>query len=166
MGHQTAGFSPTPQAFKDKPYMRNFYGEGVHVISYPASPDTTSWAMTLSEQAGAEADWGLISAAEMDQRKSKLMAKVESWKDPVAQELIQTATRMLKFGLFDRDEVRPDQWHTRRCVLVGDVSTQSSQSVPSRLISNFRQLTLPARISDKAQTKHCKSFLTSSSPDC
>ena len=106
--------------------MRNLYGEGVHMISYPVSPDVTSWALTLPEHSGAEADWGLISTEDMDDRKRKLFAPIESWKDQSARELVQSATRMLKFGLFDRDEMQPNQWHTQRCVLVGDAAHPTS----------------------------------------
>ncbi|KAJ9602757.1 hypothetical protein H2200_012537 [Cladophialophora chaetospira] len=123
---QTAGLSPTPQGFRGIPYMRNFYGEGVHMITYPVSPDVTSWALTLPEQTGAEADWGLITAEEMDERKRNLLVPIESWSDQSARELVQSATRMIKFGLFDREEIKPDQWHTQRCVLVGDAAHPTS----------------------------------------
>ncbi|KIW86437.1 hypothetical protein Z517_01834 [Fonsecaea pedrosoi CBS 271.37] len=123
---QTAGLSSTPQAMKGKPYMQNFYGEGVHMITYPVSPDVTSWALTLPEETGSEASWGLITADEMDERKRKLLAHLEHWQDKSPAELIQSAARMIKFGLFDRDEMTPDQWHTRRIVLVGDAAHPTS----------------------------------------
>ncbi|EXJ65991.1 uncharacterized protein A1O5_10968 [Cladophialophora psammophila CBS 110553] len=123
---QTAGLSSTPQAMKGKPYMRNFYGEGVHMITYPVSSDVTSWALTLPEETGSEASWGLITAEEMDERKRKLLAHLELWNDTAPAKLIQSAARMIKFGLFDRDEMRPDQWHTSRCVLVGDAAHPTS----------------------------------------
>jgi salicylate hydroxylase len=107
--------------------MRNYYGAGVHMISYPCSRDTTSWAITLPEsETASEASWGLITPDEMERRKQLLLAPVESWEDPSARELVESATRMMKFGLFDRDEMRPDQWYTRRCVLVGDAAHPTS----------------------------------------
>lgn len=106
--------------------MRNWYGEGVHMITYPVSPEITSWALTLPEGSGSEAAWGLITAEEMEERKRTLLAHVNSWKDEAPRELIQSATRIIKFGLFDRDEMEPDQWHSRRCVLVGDAAHPTS----------------------------------------
>ncbi|OQV09852.1 FAD binding domain-containing protein [Cladophialophora immunda] len=123
---QTAGLSSTPQAMKGKAYMQNFYGEGVHMITYPVSPDVTSWALTLPEETGSEASWGLITADEMDERKQKLLAHLELWHDQSPAALIQSAARMIKFGLFDRDEMRPDQWHTKRSVCVGDAAHPTS----------------------------------------
>ncbi len=114
---KTGGFSPTPPEFRGKPYMRNFYGDSVHMIAYPVSPDVTSWALTLPERSGAEAGWGLITTEQMDDRKQKLLVPIGSWKDQSARGLVQSATRMIKFGLFDREEMQPDQWHTPRCVL-------------------------------------------------
>ena len=107
--------------------MRNFYGEGVHMITYPVSPEVTSWALTLPEdRVVSEAAWGLISGQELDERKEKLLAHLESWTEEGPRQLLQGATRMIKFGLFDRDEMKPDQWHTSRCVLVGDAAHPTS----------------------------------------
>lgn len=107
--------------------MRNFYGIGVHMITYPVSPDVTSWALTLPEsETISEASWGLITADEMGERKSKLTQSIRPWMDQSPKELIQSATRMIKFGLFDRDEMKPDQWHTDKIVLLGDASHPTS----------------------------------------
>ncbi|KAK5034539.1 hypothetical protein LTS07_003460 [Exophiala sideris] len=123
---QTAGLSPTPEPLKDKACLRNWYGEGVHMIAYPVSPEITSWALTLPEGEGNEADWGLCSPKEMAARKETLLAKVSFWTDKSVIELIQGASRIIKFGIFDREEMRPDQWHSRRCVLVGDAAHPTS----------------------------------------
>ncbi|KAJ9635000.1 hypothetical protein H2204_005955 [Knufia peltigerae] len=117
---QTAGLSPTPQALKTRHSMRNWFGEGVHMIAYPVSPDVTSWALTLPEGEGNEADWGLCSAQEIAARREKLLDKISSWKDKSPAELVQKPSRIIKFGIFDRTEMSPNQWYSRRCVLVGD----------------------------------------------
>jgi salicylate hydroxylase len=96
------------------------------MITYPVSAEVTSWALTLPEQSGAEADWGLITAEEMDQRKRKLLDPIAPWKSQAPRELVQSAQRMIKFGLFDRDEMRPELWHTRRCALAGDAGHPTS----------------------------------------
>lgn len=106
--------------------MRNWYGEGVHMISYPVSPSITSWALTLPEETGAEAAWGLFTPQEMEVRKQKLVDEISAWKDGAPREMIQSASRIIKFGIFDREEMRPDQWHSRRCVLVGDAAHPTS----------------------------------------
>ncbi|KAI1608140.1 monooxygenase FAD-binding protein [Exophiala viscosa] len=123
---QTAGLSRTPETLKEKACLRNWFGEGVHMIAYPVSPETTSWALTLPEGEGNEADWGLCSPEETTARKEKLHANVSSWTDRATKELIQEATRLIKFGIFDREEMKSDQWHSRRCVLVGDAAHPTS----------------------------------------
>lgn len=96
------------------------------MIAYPVSHEVTSWALTLPETSGSEAAWGLFTAAEMEDRKQKLLTHVSSWKDKAAEELIRSAARIIKFGLYDRDEMQPEQWHSRRCVLVGDAAHPTS----------------------------------------
>lgn len=123
---QTAGLSPTPQALKTRHSMRNWFGEGVHMIAYPVSPDVTSWALTLPEGEGNEAAWGLCSAQEIAARREKLLDKISSWKDKSPAELVQKPSRIIKFGIFDRTEMSPNQWYSRRCVLVGDAAHPTS----------------------------------------
>lgn len=106
--------------------MRNWYGQGVHVISYPVSPDITSWALTLPEESGSEAAWGLFTADEMEERKRKLLVHVESWNDEAPKQLIQSANRLIKFGLYDREEMQPHQWFSKRTVLIGDAAHPTS----------------------------------------
>ena len=96
------------------------------MIAYPVSPDITSWALTLPEGEGNEADWGLCSQEEMTARKEKLLATVSSWTERSVTELSRGASRLIKFGIFDREEMEPDQWHSRRCVLVGDAAHPTS----------------------------------------
>lgn len=97
------------------------------MITYPVSPEVTSWALTLPEsETISEASWGLITPDEMDERKSKLTQSIRTWMDQSPKELIQSATRVIKFGLFDRDEMKPDQWHTQKIVLVGDAAHPTS----------------------------------------
>ena len=96
------------------------------MITYPGSPDITAWALTLPEQTGSEASWGLITGDELEERKRVLLAHLESWEEKAPSELVKAASRMIKFGLFDRDEMKPDQWHTARCVLLGDAAHPTS----------------------------------------
>uniref|UniRef100_A0A0B7K6L6 FAD-binding domain-containing protein n=1 Tax=Bionectria ochroleuca TaxID=29856 RepID=A0A0B7K6L6_BIOOC len=72
---QTAGISVTPEPLRQISAMRNWYGDGIHVISYP---------------------------------------------------MANSSERIIKFGLFDRAELKPEQWHSKRCVLVGDAAHPTS----------------------------------------
>ncbi|KAK2604371.1 hypothetical protein N8I77_007309 [Diaporthe amygdali] len=118
---QTAGISPTPEALRNTPGARNWYGELSHIICYPITHDKTSWGLTLPGNTEEEAAWGLFSdekrAAEKEKMNSMLQAK--NW-DPVVLEMVKSAERLIKYGLYDRPELASEQWYSARCVMVGD----------------------------------------------
>lgn len=122
---QTAGISTTPESFRSKAALRNWYGHGAHVISYPVSPDHTSWAVTLSEGEESKETWRLYNEVERGALQEQLGALLHDWA-PEVQQLVQTSERIIKFGIFDRPELQPEQWHSRRCVLVGDAAHPTS----------------------------------------
>ncbi|KAK0508487.1 hypothetical protein JMJ35_008763 [Cladonia borealis] len=122
---QTAGISPTPSTIKGRPSLLNVYGIGAHFITYPVSHTHSSWAITLPETMEAQESWHLYNVEERDALKSKLLLEFANWSDPVP-ELIKSAERMVKFGLYDRDELTPEQWHSGRCVLIGDAAHPTS----------------------------------------
>lgn len=68
-----------------------------------------------------EAAWGLFSgekrAAEKENMDKMLQAK--NW-DPVVLEMVKSAERLIKYGLYDRPELEAEQWYSARCVMVGD----------------------------------------------
>jgi salicylate hydroxylase len=105
--------------------MRNWYGRGVHVISYPVSPIDSSWAVTQHETQEAEETWRLYSRDEGVTQSKKLAIVLDGW-DPVVREMVASAERVVKFGLFDRKELTPAQWYSKRCVLVGDAAHPTS----------------------------------------
>jgi salicylate hydroxylase len=105
--------------------MLNVYGSGAHIIAYPVSPTHASWAITLPETAEASETWRLYGPEEQKALSAKLSSQFASCSTPVP-ELVASAERLTKFGLFDRNELEPDQWHTRRCVLVGDAAHPTS----------------------------------------
>ena len=97
------------------------------MVSYPVSSDVTSWAITLPDsETISEASWGLCPADEMEERKRQLLERIKTWADPSAKALVGATTRMMKFGLFDREEMMPEHWHTPRCVLAGDAAHPTS----------------------------------------
>lgn len=105
--------------------MRNWYGDGVHVIAYPVGPKTMSWALTQRETQEREETWRPFTADEMETQRDALLKLLDGWDANIAQG-VKTAERIIKFGLFDRDELEPEQWYSRRCVLVGDAAHPTS----------------------------------------
>jgi salicylate hydroxylase len=125
MPSQTAGISPTPKALQNVSALRNWYGDAVHVIAYPVDISRTSWAITLPETQEASESWKLYSKEETEHLKSQLKHTVQAF-DRSVSDLVQSSERIVKFGLFDRPELPPEQWHSERCVLVGDAAHPTS----------------------------------------
>ncbi|KAK8029615.1 hypothetical protein PG993_010906 [Apiospora rasikravindrae] len=118
---QTNGISPTPASFRARPAIRNWYGVGIHLVCYPITHEHTSWGLTLPEESGKEASWGLFDS---DKRQATLVRLVErlrseGWDQDVV-ELVGGAQRLIKYGLFDRPAIEPEQWYSSRCVMIGD----------------------------------------------
>jgi len=105
--------------------MRNWYGDGIHFISYPITPTQTSWAVTQSEKQEREETWRPYRPDEMLGQREQLKTLMEGW-DPAVLQLVDTSERIIKFGLFDRPELKPAQWFAKRCVLVGDAAHPTS----------------------------------------
>ncbi|KAF9871315.1 hypothetical protein CkaCkLH20_11236 [Colletotrichum karsti] len=118
---QTAGISPTPEAFRKSPSLSNWYGELSHVICYPITHDKSSWALTLPGNEVEEASWGLFDDERRAVEKEKMneILNLKTW-DPVVLELVSSAQRLMKYGIYDRPELSADQWYSGRCVMVGD----------------------------------------------
>ncbi|KAF2659758.1 monooxygenase FAD-binding protein [Lophiostoma macrostomum CBS 122681] len=122
---QTAGISPTPASLLPVPAMRNWYSDSIHAISYPISPTHTSWAITQRESQEKEETWRPCHPDEMLEQRAYLSKLLAGWDDAVL-ELVNSSERIIKFGLFDRQELGPEQWYSRRCVLVGDAAHPTS----------------------------------------
>ncbi|KAL7795118.1 hypothetical protein V8C37DRAFT_374556 [Trichoderma ceciliae] len=122
---QTAFLSDTPEPLRDMAAMRNWYGDGVHVIAYPVGPKTMSWALTQRETQEREETWRPFTADEMEAQRDVLCKLLDGWDASIAQG-VRSAERIIKFGLFDRDELKPEQWYSKRCVLVGDAAHPTS----------------------------------------
>ncbi|KAL7923125.1 hypothetical protein ACQKWADRAFT_67322 [Trichoderma austrokoningii] len=122
---QTAFLSETPAPLNDLGAMRNWYGDGVHVIAYPVGPNTMSWALTQRETQEREETWRPFTADEMKTQQDALCKLLEGWDENIIQG-VKSSERIIKFGLFDRDELKPEQWYSKRCVLVGDAAHPTS----------------------------------------
>ncbi|KAE8362097.1 hypothetical protein BDV27DRAFT_132034 [Aspergillus caelatus] len=120
---QVAGISPTPESLDTfrRGSLCNWYGDGKHIIAYPISSTLTSWAVTLPQTLEHEETWRLSGPAEIEAQRETLASELIGF-EPIVLNLIKTATRIIKFGLFDREELSPEQWHLTRCVLVGDAA--------------------------------------------
>ncbi|KAB5554330.1 monooxygenase FAD-binding protein [Coniochaeta sp. 2T2.1] len=105
--------------------LRNWYGDGVHVISYPITPTQTSWAVTQKEKQEKEETWRPYRPDEMLEQRDQLRSLLGGW-DPAVLQLVDTSERIIKFGIFDRPDLKPSQWFSKRCVLVGDAAHPTS----------------------------------------
>ncbi|CCL99839.1 uncharacterized protein FIBRA_01863 [Fibroporia radiculosa] len=116
---QTGGISPTPEVFGKVPTMRNFYADGAHLICYPVTDTLTSWAITQREPEAKET-W-----RSMDEIRQNAFKKspFSEW-GLGAGEIVQSADTIVKYGLYDRPELKT--WHKGRVVLLGDAAHPTS----------------------------------------
>ncbi|KAI0005339.1 hypothetical protein BJV74DRAFT_803530 [Russula compacta] len=112
---QTGGISPTPGDMVNHARVINWCGNGAHMMAYPISDTHTSWAITLREGEARES-WRAIDQHEVEEIKKTSIA---GWGFG-ASELIETAEKVVKFGLYDRPELH--SWHKGRVVLLGDAA--------------------------------------------
>ncbi|KAI0138358.1 hypothetical protein BJ166DRAFT_184144 [Pestalotiopsis sp. NC0098] len=121
---QTSGISPVPDSL-DVSSLRNWFGEGVHFISYPVSRDRLSWAVTLPQDGESPESWRLYKDQDMHLLKEELTGVLQAF-EPSILDLVQSAERLLKFGLFDRRTLDVDEWYSSRVVLAGDAAHPTS----------------------------------------
>ncbi|TWU79235.1 hypothetical protein ED733_009007 [Metarhizium rileyi] len=121
----TAGISKTPEGLLTPAAMRNWYADGTHVIAYPISKTHVSWAITQRETNEAAETWRPYRREELAHQKRQLCGLLDEW-NPAVAEMICAAERIIKFGLFDREELAASQWYSKRCVLVGDAAHPTS----------------------------------------
>ncbi|RPD54084.1 FAD/NAD(P)-binding domain-containing protein [Lentinus tigrinus ALCF2SS1-6] len=118
---QTGGISPVPEIYKGKDVhpIFNIYGDGVHMIGYTINETQISWAITQREAEEKET-W-----RDMDEAKEKEFKEGPFSKLPFGGgELVRTADRIIKYGLYDRPELK--SWHKGRVVLIGDAAHPTS----------------------------------------
>ncbi|PYH30106.1 FAD-dependent oxidoreductase [Aspergillus neoniger CBS 115656] len=124
---QVAGISKTPQSMAKRDIsLSNWYGEGVHVVAYPISAEDISWAVTIPDTEGEDSTWRAATAGtELESLRGKLRERLSGFEDCVL-EMINTADRIISYGLFDRREDPAEQWFSDRVVLVGDAAHPTS----------------------------------------
>jgi salicylate hydroxylase len=125
---QTIGFAPLPTRLREGvPTLRNWYGAGAHAIAYPISETEACFAITLPDTQESAENWRLYTAGdpEFEGLRDSLLPAAAQF-EPCVDELVRNVTRLIRFGLFDRDALTPDQWYGRRIVLVGDAAHPTS----------------------------------------
>ncbi|KAI0271689.1 hypothetical protein BC834DRAFT_456367 [Gloeopeniophorella convolvens] len=138
---QTGGISPTPVDMMDNPSVINWCGNGAHMMAYPISDTHTSWAITLREGEARET-WRAVDQQEVE----------EIQKTPIAQwgfgasELIKTAEKVVKFGLYDRPNL--NSWHKGRVVLLGDAAHPTSPHLGQGANQTFEDIYHLTRLLD------------------
>ncbi|KAG4027425.1 hypothetical protein MFRU_030g00610 [Monilinia fructicola] len=120
---QTNGFSPTPKSLQNT--MLNVFGPAAHLIHYPISPTHSSWALTQRQNSEEKESWLLANAEQLTAQKANLLHQFGDWASPIP-ELLAGAERLLKYGIFDRPGLSPEQWYDGRCVLIGDAAHPTS----------------------------------------
>ncbi|KIJ18643.1 hypothetical protein PAXINDRAFT_167222 [Paxillus involutus ATCC 200175] len=116
---QFGGLSPTPAALQGKYAFVNNYGDGRHMVAYPVSPDSYSWAVTLPEPEAKE-EWRSQNTKEQDEIRRGFLS---DWGFG-AGELVRTGEKIVKYGLYDRSEL--ESWFRGRVVLLGDAAHPTS----------------------------------------
>ncbi|OSD03930.1 FAD/NAD-P-binding domain-containing protein [Trametes coccinea BRFM310] len=115
---QTGGLSETPEELR-APRMVNWYGDGAHMIAYPANDHLTSWAITTQEVESKET-WRAMD----EEAQQKIRDGLFSQWPYGAGKLVKSGTNIVKYGLYDRPEL--ESWHKGRIVLLGDAAHPTS----------------------------------------
>ncbi|KAJ7230218.1 hypothetical protein GGX14DRAFT_2733, partial [Mycena pura] len=115
---QTGGL--TLGAFtKHKPTMFNFYGDNMHIITYPVSEEIYIWALTQREPETKETWRAMDEVAQKAVRNGPFSQLPFGVGD-----LVNKAQNITKYGLYDRPELK--SWHKGRVVLMGDAAHPTS----------------------------------------
>ncbi|KAJ7034688.1 hypothetical protein C8F04DRAFT_1100636 [Mycena alexandri] len=115
---QTGGVAPV--AFTgQKPTMFNFYGDGVHMITYPISQTAYSWAITQRE-AETKETWRAMDTDAQEAVRTGPFSQLPFG----AGDLVRSSEKFIKYGLYDRPELK--SWHDGRVVLIGDAAHPTS----------------------------------------
>ncbi|KAH7909957.1 hypothetical protein BJ138DRAFT_1009787 [Hygrophoropsis aurantiaca] len=128
---QIGGVSPTPDGLRKT--MANNYGDGKHLISYTIAGDRTSWAITHRE-AEAKEDWRSQDAHIQEAIRNSPLGR---WAGP-AGELVQTGEKIVKYGLYDRPELKT--WYKGRIVLLGDAAHPTSPHLGQGANQSFEDI--------------------------
>lgn len=112
---QTGGMSPRPNFLGSTNALCNVLGINAHMIAYPITDEYYSWAITQSEEEHKES-WRAIDA---EKKEAFTAGPISEWGFGVG-EMVRTTTKVIKYGLYDRPELKT--WYKGRVVLLGDAA--------------------------------------------
>ncbi|KAL5523567.1 hypothetical protein ACEPAG_7740 [Sanghuangporus baumii] len=115
---QTGGMSPRPQTLKNIDAMCNFLGAHAHMVAYPITDEYYSWAMNSLTQPEEEHKESWRSIDE-DRKEAFKKGPFSRWGSG-AGDMVKTTTKVIKYGLYDRPELKT--WYKGRVVLLGDAA--------------------------------------------
>lgn len=120
---QVGGFSKIPlTAAFETPTFFNFFGNGVHIVTYPINETHCSWAITRREPETKES-WRAVDDSTLEEIRND---PTSGWAFG-AGELVKTAETVVKYGLYDRPQL--ERWYKGRVVLVGDAAHPTSPHI-------------------------------------
>ncbi|KAI0087302.1 hypothetical protein BDY19DRAFT_955012 [Irpex rosettiformis] len=117
---QTGGIAPTPECLKEPRVLLNVYGNGMHIIALPVNDTQTCWALTQSDPEESKESWNAVDNHIADEIKN---SEAATWDHGIS-ELIGTTENFIKYGLYDRPELKT--WHKGRVILIGDAAHPTS----------------------------------------
>ncbi|CAF1358973.1 unnamed protein product [Didymodactylos carnosus] len=119
------GVSTRPTGLcSEKGVLLQIAGVGGHIVSYPFSETHCMYACSLEESANPES-WKTVSIEEMEEFKCK--SKFSQWTEPTVRHLLQNTEKLMKIGIYDRDEL--PIWYKERVILIGDAAHGTSPHV-------------------------------------
>lgn len=118
---QVGGISPKPKdVLSDRPTA--WYGEAKYALLFTVDEGTSVWGVVLPAPEEQE-NWQ--QETNLSEQRDRLLSDLTEWPDTLRNAIANT-DRIVKFGLYDRPELPPQQWFTDRCVLVGDAAHPTS----------------------------------------
>lgn len=140
---QCGGFSPVPERLQGKSLMMNLYDENAHMIAYQVNESEISWALTLRESEAKET-WKPLDGDALSE-----FAKTAPFRDADfgGKELIGSVTHLVKYGLYDRPELKT--WHKGRVLLIGDAAHPTSPHLGQGANQAFEDVDLLLELLEK-----------------
>ncbi|KAF8305114.1 FAD/NAD(P)-binding domain-containing protein [Clavulina sp. PMI_390] len=139
---QMGGMSPFPVDETLRRGMTNLYGDGLHFLSYPTSDETICWIITQHENEAKET-WKPMDDAGQEEVRQGPYSQLPYG----AGELVRTCKQIVKYGLYDRPELK--SWYRGRVVLLGDAAHPTSPHLGQGANQSFEDVYHLVRLLNK-----------------